>query len=191
MALFATKLAQKAETEFTAYSGKKETQSPLKERIGTYWDYLGRPELDGGDADVPWSAAFISYMVNIAGAAAQFPYSAQHSVYFYRTINDKLIKKTTPFWGYKPGDVTVEPGDILGMNRESASKIDYAWAAHHPDYPSHADIVIDVQGAAIHTIGGNVGNRVGQKIFEWHGGKLRNQHAHTQEAFVVIRSSLP
>jgi hypothetical protein len=87
--------------------------------------------------------------------------------------------------------VTVEPGDILGMNRESGSKIDYAWAAYHPDYPSHADIVVEVEGAAIHTIGGNVGNRVGKKTFEWHGGVLRNRSARAQEAFVVIRSSLP
>ena len=123
MGLFSSRLAAKAKAEASAYASKTETQSPLKQRIGQYWAFLGRPDLDGGDDDVPWSAAFVSYMVNTAGAGSQFPYSAQHSVYFYRTINDKIIKKPTAFWGYKPADVTIEPGDILGMNRASAAAI--------------------------------------------------------------------
>jgi hypothetical protein len=55
-------------------------------------DFLNRPDLDGAD-DVPWSAALISYMVHLAGAGTAFPYSAQHSVYFYRTINDLIINR--------------------------------------------------------------------------------------------------
>ena len=33
------------------------------------------------DGDYAWSAAFVSYVMRIAGAAGQFPYSASHSTY--------------------------------------------------------------------------------------------------------------
>jgi len=192
MGVFSSRLAAKAVAEEAAFSGVRETHSPLKERIGEYWTFLSRPDLDGGDNDVPWSAAFISFMHHIAGAGTLFPYSAQHSVYFYRTINDKLIKKPTPFWGYEPKDVTIAVGDVLGMNRESGPAIDYDWASHHADYKSHADIVVDVAATAeIHTIGGNVGDRVARKIFVKKNGKLVNKAAAKQQVFVVIRTSLP
>lgn len=193
MGMFSTKLVTKAEDELKAFGGKAEHISPLKERIGIYWDFLKRPDLDGSDHEVPWSAAFISYMVNLAGANSTFPYSAQHSVYFYRTINDKMIKKASAFWGYRVSEVTIEPGDILGMNRAGASPIEYDWAITHADYSSHADIVVAVDGKAIHAIGGNVGKKPGEvdrKTFKLAGGKLLNA-SKTQEVFVVIRSFLP
>ena len=190
--MFADRLVDKTKAEEATFAGITETHSPLKERIGVYWDFLNRPDLDGGDTDVPWSAAFISYMVHLAGAGSAFPYSAQHSVYFYRTINDKLIKKATPFWGFRPADVTVQPGDIIGMNREGAPRIDYDWAAHHADYNSHADIVVDVTGTGtLNTIGGNVSNRIGKKTFNPFQGTFRNAAAHSQHVFVVIRAFLP
>lgn len=191
MGLFSEKLARKANDEFSAYSGATETRSPLRERIGQYWDHVQRPELDGGDSDVPWSAAFISFMVYLAGAGSQFSYSAQHSVYFYRTINDKLTKRAKPFWGYRPEELTIAPGDILGMNRETAQPIDYHWAAYHADYASHSDIVVEVgKDGAVHTIGGNVANKVGKKTFVWDGASLQNKRAASQKVFVVIRSAL-
>ena len=114
-------------------------------RIGTYWDFLNRPDLDGSD-NVAWSAAFVSYMVHLAGAGNQFPYNSLHAQYFYRTINDRLIKKKTSFWGYPVGEIEIGVGDILGMNRSNKPPIKYDWAAHHNDYKSHADIVVSCRG---------------------------------------------
>lgn len=191
--IFASKLVQVANAELIQYQDLTEGESPLKERIGQYWTFVGRPDLDGSDHEVPWSAAFISYMVNLAGAGSAFKYSAQHSTYFYRTINDKLIKKKTSFWGFKPEDVQIQPGDILGMNRAKSDEIDYDWAAHHADYKSHADIVVAVDQAGIHTVGGNVGHapgQIGRKLFVPHGNTWKNAAAD-QTAFVVIRSFLP
>lgn len=192
MALFANKLAEKAEAELAAYQGVFENKSPLKERIGTYWTFLNRPDLDGGD-DIAWSAAFISYMVHLAGAGNAFPYSSQHSVYFYRTINDKLSKKKTSFWGYKHDEIEIERGDILGMNRATGAVIDYDWASHHSDYKSHADIVVKVDKQGVHTIGGNVGKAPGQvatKTFGWNKKILQNKASPNQQVFVLIRSFL-
>ncbi len=192
MGLFSAKLVSKAENELKLFGGMPENTSPLKERIGEYWDFLKRPDLDGGD-DVPWSAAFVSYMVNLAGANTTFPYSTQHSVYFYRTINDKMIKKATAFWGYRVSEVTIEPGDILGMNRSNKPPIDYDWAMTHGDYFSHSDIVVAVDKKSVETIGGNVGTPPGEiarKAFSFSGGKLLNK-SKTQEVFVVIKNFLP
>lgn len=193
MSNFNDKLVQKAVAEEATFKGVKENRSPLKERIGVYWDFLGRPELDGGD-DVPWSAAFVSFMVKSAGAGALFPYSAQHSVYIYRTINDHVFKKNSVFLGFRPGDVTLQPGDIIGMNRSNASPIDYDWALHNSDYLSHCDIVVDAEGPDIEAIGGNVSpapGSVGRKTFVKQGGQWVNKSAPNQKVFVVIRSFLP
>src|ERR1044072_4355864 len=194
MGLFSNELAEKAETEQATYSGILEGDSPLKERIGEYWTFLGRPELDGGDHDVPWSAAFISFMVHLAGAGSAFPYSAQHSVYFYRTINDKIIKKKTSFWGYRPDEIEIQRGDILGMNLSGTKAIDYDWASHHSDYKSHSDIVVAASASKIETIGGNVGKAPGQvagKTFTKKKGVWTNKASKSQQVFVVIRSFLP
>jgi hypothetical protein len=193
MGSFAEKLVEKAEHELTAYNGILEGDSPLKERIGEYWTFLHRPDLDGGD-DVAWSAAFISFMIHLAGAGPAFPYNAQHSVYFYRTINDKLIKKKTSFWGYHPDELAIQPGDILGMNRASAPAINYDWASRHADYKSHSDIVVDVDGNSVTTIGGNVGKapgQVGAKTFIRDKKVWKNKASKSQQVFVVIRSFLP
>lgn len=192
---FQTKLVAIARDEIHRYGEFLEQQSPLRERIGEYWAFLGRPDLDGADHEVAWSAAFISFMVHLAGAGTAFPYNAQHSVYFYRTINDKVTKRKTAFWGYRPEDLTIMPGDIIGMNRSGAPAIDYEWAEHHADYKSHSDIVVAVGADGIHTIGGNVGHAPGQvagKTFKFTNGVWVHGTSHSHETvFVVIRSSLP
>lgn len=192
--MFADKLVQRAVTELEQYEGKLENQEPLKSRIGIYWDFLNEPSRDGGDG-IAWSAAFISYMVHMAGAGDLFRYNGQHSVYFYRTINDLLVRRARPFWGHRVGDVEIQRGDIIGMNRSDGPLIDYDWAAHHADYSSHADIVVEVDGnGVIHTIGGNVGRtpgEIGTKTFSYVQGALKNDAKPQQQAFVVIRSYLP
>ena len=52
---FSEALARIAREELEQYGGMPATQSPLKERIDTYWRFLGYPELHG----FAWSAAFI------------------------------------------------------------------------------------------------------------------------------------
>lgn len=194
MGMFTDKLVEKTVKEYSDFRNVRENKSPLKERIGLYWDLVDRPDLDGGD-NVPWSAAFISFMVNLAGAGTQFRYSAQHSVYLYRAINDKITQRPRPFWGYRPGELTIAPGDILAMNRGTGAPIDYDWAAHHSDYASHCDIVVKVDAnGKVHTIGGNVGRapgEIGRKTFSPNGGKLINDSNGQQEVFAVIRSFLP
>lgn len=189
MTTFADELVAAAKGDFEKYGKIKEADPGLKERIGEYWRHLGEKDRDGG-TDIAWSAAFISYMVYLANAGDDFPYSGQHSAYFYKTINWKLKNKNKNFFGYRPKDITVQLGDILGMNREMKQPIDYDWAANNYDYESHADIVVGINGNHIETIGGNVSNAIAKKTFVAQNGAIYNKNSPNQHVFVVIRSSL-
>ncbi|WP_158595964.1 DUF2272 domain-containing protein [Oleomonas cavernae] len=194
MGSFADKLVAKTNAEFAKYRGVLENASPLKQRIGEYWAFLNLAERDGS-SDFAWSAAFVSYMVHLAGAGAAFPYSSLHAFYIYRTINDYLAKKQdASFCGLRLIKGQVIPGDILGMNRPDLSPMDYDAAAKSANYFSHSDIVVAVDSDGIHTIGGNVGRKpgeIGKKVFKWDGAKLYNTRGASQQVFVVIRNSLP
>ena len=190
MSRFRDELVRHAKEEFARYGEFIASQSPLKERIDAYWRFLD----PAGPPFSAWSAAFISYMVHLAGAGETFRYSCRHSEYVHRAINARLSADGGPFIGYRPQDVTVEPGDIVGMNRSDRPEIDYDWAAREDRYPSHCDIVVSAAPDAITTIGGNVDPTpgiVGAKSWVWRDGALLNARKPTQRVFVVIRSTLP
>ena len=48
----------------------------LDERVGHYWQNLGRENIDGDDDDYYWSSAFISYIMKKSGAGNDFKYSS-------------------------------------------------------------------------------------------------------------------
>ncbi|HET9640202.1 MAG TPA: DUF2272 domain-containing protein [Allosphingosinicella sp.] len=184
---------RQAEQELSDYEGQFENGGQLRARIGEYWTFLNHPNRDGA-SPYAWSAAFISFLVNRAGAEDSFPYSGQHSVYFYRLIRDRLRERDVPFWGYRRGEVEIGPGDIIGMNRGDAATIDYDQASGDADYLSHADIVVhrDADGT-LHTIGGNVGRRpgqIGRKAFVQQDERLVNRADPDQQVFVVLRNRL-
>lgn len=186
---FSAELARLARDELARYGGMPATESPLKERIDTYWTFLGYPELAG----VAWSAAFISYLVHLAGGGERFHYSFRHSDYIHRAINAHLGGEPAPFAGFRADEAPIQPGDIVGMNRSEAEPIDYDWAAEHERYKSHCDIVVSVEGGFLTTVGGNVGEApgyVGTKTFTWRKGALINPRKPNQHVFVVIRGAL-
>ena len=185
---FSTALAAHARDELARFGGMPATQSPLKERVETYWAFLGHPDLHG----FAWSAAFISYMVHLAGAGDRFLYTFRHSDYIHRTINAHLAGDDAPFIGLRTDERPIEPGDIVGMNRSEADPIEYDWAARHERYKSHCDIVVSAGAEGLLTIGGNVGDApgyVGTKNFVWRDGTLVNPLKPNQHVFVVIRST--
>src|SRR6201995_976988 len=77
---------------------KPEREDGLWQRVGEYWwlglnagsaesAWTGKHNADGKvfspavDGDYAWSAAFISYVMRIAGAGQRFPYSGDHADY--------------------------------------------------------------------------------------------------------------
>lgn len=188
MSGFPEALVRLAQHELAQYGHLLANQSPLSERIAAYWQFLG-PE----PPFFAWSAAFISYMVQLAGAGDTFRYSCRHSEYVHRVINAHLSKEKSAFLGFRPEELSIESGDIVGMNRSDAAEIDYDWAAQHDHYTSHCDIVVRVSPDEITTIGGNVGpspGTVGTKTWVWRNGALVNAVKPAQRVFVVIRSTL-
>ena len=191
MSRFRAELVRHAQEELARYGSLLADQSPLKERIDDYWRFLDL----GGRPFPAWSAAFISYMAHLAGAGETFRYSCRHSEYVHRAINARLSgAEHAAFVGYRTEELEIAPGDIVGMNRSSAPRIDYGWAAQNEQYKSHCDIVVSVGTEAITTIGGNVGPRpgmVGTKTWVRREGALVNSEKPTQCVFVVMRSTLP
>jgi hypothetical protein len=152
----------------------KERDEGLWQRVGDYWsqglDY-GMPEsrwtgihdangvefARGTDGNFAWSAAFIDYVMRMAGAGNRFPYSPSHSDYINaaRTRSDLAIA-ALPVTQYAP-----QLGDIICM-----------WRANHPvaypdlpagHFPGHCDIVVAQHPGSLDVIGGNVDNSVTMK----------------------------
>lgn len=175
--------------ELNRFGGCAEQDSPLRERIAEYWAAVGEKH-DGADHDAYWSAAFVSFMVRLAGGERAFKCSGQHSVYVNRAIRDKEAGSTGRFWAFRTSEAAPAVGDILAMNRGNMRLIDFEEARASADFPSHCDIVTSVDAQGIHTVGGNVGaspGTVGAKRFRWSGGALQNARNAKQQVYAVLR----
>ena len=142
----------------------KEDDDPQYKRVGQYWKSVGQ-SYTGKDKKRYWSAAFISWVLEQAGAGARFPGAAGHCVYFQH-----FVSSSDPMALYEPLPQAVavpEPGDIVHYGRESAKRYDFTEAAADFGadgwYPSHSDIVVEKRAGELITLGGNVGDTVGKK----------------------------
>lgn len=138
----------------------REQDQPYAGYIGEMWQAIGQ-NLDGTNRDVPWSAAFISFVVRNAGAAyANFRFAAAHSVFCNDAINARLLGRTNrPFWGYRIDEQKPELGDIIQRNR-GGNAFSFDFAENHANFVSHSDIVIEVREKVVRVMGGNVGDTV-------------------------------
>lgn len=136
-------------------------------RVATYWRAVDMPGLDGNDCRQPWSAAFISYVMQMAGVPAYlFPPSRAHWVYLQHIIADSggPARSFVPHGikEYKP-----VPGDLICATREyfGAPMIrgpsDAAFLANNK---LHCDIVVARKGQTLEVIGGNVRNSVSKSV---------------------------
>ena len=157
---------------------KPERQQGLWQRVGEYWwlamnpgapesAWTGRHDASGvvfpasEDGRYAWSAAFVSYVMRIAGAGARFPYSASHSDYINLAKQMRLGQTTN--WlvvAEAPEAYAPQPGDLICLGRGTARDLRYDdLPAGH--FPGHCDIVVDVSAPdAISVVGGNVDDAV-------------------------------
>ena len=62
--------------------GHKEGDDGWYQRVGTYWlDGTNTRGVDGQNHDMPWSAAFVSWVMKTAGAGDRFPFDTAFSVH--------------------------------------------------------------------------------------------------------------
>lgn len=137
-----------------AASGGECTQKGFKPTSG---------RLDGS-VDIAWSAAFISYCMQIAGVGTEFPYSSGHTTWIVKSIrNGNANKMSAAIFGYRPVEMMLALGDLVGRGRGDDANVGYHQAVAKAWFTSHTDIV--VARKKFFTIGGNVGQSLGKKEF--------------------------
>ncbi|WP_413167946.1 DUF2272 domain-containing protein [Capilliphycus salinus ALCB114379] len=178
------------EWEFFDRGELKEDEEGGWQRVAEYWDSVEEyyHDLTGKDTDVPWSAAFTSWVMKEAGAGDEFNYSASHSNYITDAIENKKENDTdAAFIGHRLSEYSPQPGDLVGRARQSGVGYDTP-----PTYQSHADIVVETRPGEIDVIGGNVSDSVTLKTLPVDSeGRLINTDSRSDnDWFVVIENQL-
>ena len=166
---------------------KPERNEGLWQRVGEYW-YVGMPpgspesrwtgKHDASGREFPaeddgkyaWSAAFISYVMRIAGAGPAFPYAADHA--FYINAAKRMTLGIDHGWlvtAERPNAYAPIPGDLICHGRNEAASLRYDDLPTASLFPAHCDIVVagpkagalpGFAGPAISVIGGNIQDSV-------------------------------
>ena len=110
---------------------------------------------------VPWSAAFISWLMKKAGAGNAFAYSAAHAVYIKAAKENRLANNNNPFKAFRVTEVAPAIGDLVSKSR-AGSGATYDNIA--PGMATHSDVVVAVEPGRLVTIGGNVSDSVGRTM---------------------------
>ncbi len=157
---------------------KPERQPGLWQRVGEYWwiglavppgspppreeAWTGKHDEAGGlfpaadDGRYAWSAAFISYVMRIAGAGPRFPYSANHATY----VNAAAAHQTPILQALAPNAYAPRAGDLICFGRRQARALTFAELPTDYVWPGHCAMVVDVQPGALSVLGGNVDDAV-------------------------------
>ena len=154
---------------------KPERLDGLWQRVGEYWwvgldtdqpearwtgkhDESGTVFAAGRDNDFAWSAAFVSYVMRIAGAGAGFPYAAAHHVYIDAAREASLGRAGGLLSAERVDAYAPQPGDLICTSR-TVRPIRFDALPAGP-FPAHCDIVVAREGSALDVIGGNVDDAV-------------------------------
>jgi hypothetical protein len=155
---------------------KPERMAGLWQRVGEYWwisqdngepeaSWTGMHDASGAvfpareDANYAWSAAFISYVMRIAGAGYRFPYSQSH--YDYINIARRASLGEAGNWAIvaeRLDSYAPQPGDLICTSRTSRP-IRFEDLPTSRPFPAHCDIVVST-GSMLSVIGGNVDDAV-------------------------------
>lgn len=132
--------------------------SPL---VAKYWQAVGE-DYTGYDCDKPWSAAFISWLMQAAGVPAEvFPRSGLHADYLRAEIAHST-QANALFIPHDPASYVPKPGDLICASRAGTKIISYM------DVPAdallHCDLVVETAAGHLASIGGNVRNSVSKTI---------------------------
>ena len=143
------------------------------------------------DGRYAWSAAFVSYVMRIAGAGARFPYAPAHDTYINRAREMSLGRATG--WlitAESPAAYAPQPGDLICMSRTTVPLSFADLPAGR--FPAHCDIVVGAAPGVLDVVGGNVDDAVTLKhVPVTAAGRLADADGHVQDArypwFVVLR----
>nr|WP_240905918.1 DUF2272 domain-containing protein [Thiorhodococcus mannitoliphagus] len=138
-------------------------------RVNSYWRAVGKPRLNGMDCQKPWSAAFISWIMQSSGVPeSQFKRSSAHWVY----LSDMIQNASLPGRYFAPRrltDYSPQPGDLVCAYRKPSyvrTFNGYTTAAALNGVAGHCDLVVANNGQKLEVIGGNVRNSVSKSTLE-------------------------
>ncbi|MFW7269321.1 DUF2272 domain-containing protein [Gluconacetobacter sp. Hr-1-5] len=158
---------------------KPERMPGLWQRVGEYWwigqdpgesevAWTGKHNTEGAitnyvhDGMFAWSAAFISYVMRVAGANDRFAYSPNHSTY----INAAAAGTESGVRAQDPVSYAPALGDLICVGRGASKSVRFADLPTRYGFPAHCGIVVATNqngqpfGHQISIIGGNVDDAV-------------------------------
>ena len=156
---------------------KPERLPGLWQRVGEYWwlgldaddpdrrwtgkhDGTGRAFPASQDGTFAWSAAFISYVMRIAGAGRHFPYAASHSIYIDAARDASLGRRADVALRAEPADdYPPQVGDLVCFGRGTAGDLRLA-SLPAGRFASHCALVVAKTPGELSIIGGNVDDAV-------------------------------
>jgi len=187
---FAKRLAKLAEREYDNYSRLHETTATMQRRIKWYWSSIG---MRFPGVSTPWSAVFVSANVKKTGAtASEFKFAAAHAKFVHATIRN-AISGTGVFRAFPVSEYAPKVGDIIQNNR-NGNAFDYRYAKSHDSYASHSAIVVeegsDGSGRYVRTVGGNEGDRVGDRVVRLTNTGLIGQPSSAPRYYICVVQNL-
>src|SRR5262245_45410059 len=142
----------------TEQLGIREREAP--QRIADYWAAVDHAERSGLD-DVPWSAAFISWVIGSAGVPRDlFCPDQRHTIYVERLV-ERARRPGAVLIPRRPAERAPQVGDLICASRAgSGTTLDNLNRG-----AGHCDIVVEVKPGWTAAIGGNVGDSVSRSVF--------------------------
>ncbi|MCB1948377.1 DUF2272 domain-containing protein [Nitrosomonas sp.] len=133
-------------------------------KIGQYFDAVGI-KADGLDRDIPWSGAFLSWVIAQTGN----PQGITLSAAFYNIWNDALLKG----FAFFPVEKKPAPGDLVFFIRGGESPIDIENARQgNSVFRSHGGIIYEVSDNKFTMIAGNVENGIRLREYSFDDARL-------------------
>ncbi len=138
-----TAVRARAQTEIERWGTRNEWDPMTQTYLQEYWDTVG---LDNWTPSIPWSAAFVSYVMEPFG----LPPNSAH----WRYVEAVIDGKASGWYAYRlQGPVHLEIGDILVRPRGIGTPKDDEY------YYSHGDIVYEIC-PQVRWVGGNLSDRL-------------------------------
>ena len=158
---------------------KPERYPGLWERVGEYWwesqdagsvfaYWTGKHDSNGQvfaasqDGHYAWSAAFISYIMRIAGAGDRFPYAPSHAEYINAARAQADGNGTWVVTAERPEQYAPVAGDLICLGRGASRALTYD-DLPTGSFPGHCDFVVQAAPGQLSVIGGNVDDAVTMK----------------------------
>ncbi|MBI2666428.1 DUF2272 domain-containing protein [Candidatus Woesearchaeota archaeon] len=159
--LISESLRKIAEEEWQTWEKGAKIETEMQEKVFSYYKAGGCYSPAIFVNEVPWSAAFISYVAREAYSG--LPQSCAHMRYFNAvknvpadTTTENIEKKCKTFPIEEAENIKV--GDILCQCRGEECRLSYDSL---PEFaPAHCDIVVEKDDSSLKVIGGNLGNSV-------------------------------